>query len=104
MYAMVEIKGNQYRAEKGNLLTVQRVPSEKGDVVEFDSVLLLRDDTALKIGEPYVSGAKVKAVVEDHVRGDKVVVHKYKRRKRYKRTRGHRQELTLLRVEEITGS
>jgi large subunit ribosomal protein L21 len=104
MYAMVEIKGNQYRAEKGSLLTVQRVPSEKGDVVEFDSVLMLRDDSKLTIGEPYVSGAKVKAVVEDHVRGDKTVVHKYKRRKRYKRTRGHRQNYTVLRVEEITGA
>ncbi|MFW5742028.1 MAG: 50S ribosomal protein L21 [Spirochaetota bacterium] len=104
MYAMVEIKGNQYKAEKGGLLTVQRVASEKGDVVELDSVLMLRDDSSVKIGEPYVSGAKVKAVVEDHVRGNKVIVHKYKRRKRYKRTRGHRQDYTLLRVEEITGS
>ena len=103
MYAMVEIKGNQYKAEKGDLLTVQRVASEKGDVVEFDSVLLLRDDKNLKIGEPYIAGARVKAVVEDHVRGDKVIVHKYKRRKRYKRTRGHRQHYTVLRVEEISG-
>ena len=103
MYAMVEIKGNQYKAEKGELLTVDVVASEKGDVVEFDSVLLLRDDKNLKIGEPYIAGAKVKAVVEDHVRGDKVIVHKYKRRKRYKRTRGHRQHYTVLRVEEITG-
>ncbi len=103
MYAMVEIKGNQYKAEKGELLTVDVVASEKGDVVEFDSVLLLRDDKNLKIGEPYIAGAKVKAVVEDHVRGDKVIVHKYKRRKRYKRTRGHRQHYTVLRVEEISG-
>ncbi|HKJ85596.1 MAG TPA: 50S ribosomal protein L21 [Spirochaetia bacterium] len=103
MYAMVEIKGNQYKAEKGELLTVDVVASEKGDVVEFDSVLLLRDDKNLKIGEPYIAGARVKAVVEDHVRGDKVIVHKYKRRKRYKRTRGHRQHYTVLRVEEISG-
>jgi len=103
MYAMVEIKGNQYKAEKGDLLTVDLVDSEKGDVVEFDSVLMLRDDAGVKIGEPYVAGAKVKAVVEDHVRAAKVIVHKYKRRKRYKRTRGHRQHYSLLRVEEITG-
>ena len=103
MYAMVEIKGNQYKAEKGSLLRVDRVASEKGDVVEFDSVLLFRDDENLKIGEPYVAGARVKAVVEDHVRDDKVIVYKYKRRKRYKRTRGHRQQYTMLRVEEITG-
>ena len=104
MYAMVEIKGNQYRAEKGALLTVQRVPSEKGDVVEFDSVLLLGDAPNFTIGEPFVTGAKVKAVVEDHIRSDKVIVHKYKRRKRYRRTRGHRQQYTVLRVEEIVGA
>lgn len=102
MYAMVEIKGNQYKAQKGDLLTVDTIASEKGDVVEFDNVLLVRDEGTLKIGEPYVSGAKVKAVVEDHVRGDKVLVFKYKRRKRYRRTKGHRQGYTVLRVEEIT--
>lgn len=104
MYAMVEIKGGQYRAEKGGLLTVQRVPSEQGDVVEFDTVLLLRDDAKVVIGEPYVAGARVKAVVQEQKRGDKVIVHKYKRRKRYRRTRGHRQHFTVLRVEEITSS
>lgn len=104
MYAMVEITGNQYKAEKGARLTVNRMPSEKGDVVQIDRVLMLRGDAGVTIGEPYVSGASVKAVVEDHVRGDKVLVHKYKRRKRYKRTRGHRQDFTVLRVEEITGA
>ena len=101
MYAMVEIKGSQYKAEKGSLLTVDRVPSEKGDVVEFDSVLMIRDDKNLKIGEPFVTGAKVKAVVEDHVRGDKVVVFKYKRRKRYRRKQGHRQPYTAIRIDGI---
>lgn len=104
MYAMVEITGNQYKAEKGARLTVNRMPSEKGDVVEFDRVLMVRSDADVTIGEPYVKGASVKAVVEDHVRGDKVLVHKYKRRKRYKRTRGHRQDYTVLRVEEIAGA
>lgn len=102
MYAMVEIKGNQYRAEKGDKLTVERVASEEGDVVEFDSVLMVRDDKNITIGEPYVAGASVKAVVEEHVRGDKILVYKYKRRKRYKRLRGHRQDYTVLRVEEIS--
>lgn len=103
MYAMVEIQGAQYKAEKGARLTVQKVPSEKGDVMEFEKVLLLRDEKAVKIGEPYVKGARVKAVVEDHIRGDKVTVFKYKRRKRYRRTRGHTQSYSVLRVEEITG-
>lgn len=103
MYAMVEIQGSQYKAEKGVRLTVQKVGTEKGDVMEFDTVLLLRDDKKVKVGEPYVKGAAVKAVVEDHIRGDKITVFKYKRRKRYRRKRGHRQDYSVLRVEEITG-
>ena len=103
MYAMVEIQGSQYKAEKGARLTVQKVASEKGDVMEFDKVLLLRDEKNVKVGEPYVKGAAVKAVVEDHIRGDKITVFKYKKRKRYRRTRGHRQNYSILRVEEITG-
>lgn len=103
MYAMVEIQGSQYRAEKGARLTVQRVASDKGAVMEFDKVLLLRSDKDVRIGEPYIKGAAVKTVVEDHVRGNKITVFKYKRRKRYRRTRGHRQSYSVLRVEEITG-
>jgi len=103
MYAMVEIQGSQYKAEKGARLTVQRLESDKGAVVEFDKVLLLRSDKDVKVGAPYVKGAAVKTVVEDHVRGSKVIVFKYKRRKRYRRTRGHRQAYSILRVEEITG-
>jgi len=103
MYAMVEIQGSQYKAEKGVRLTVQKVGTEKGDVMEFDTVLLLRDDKKIKVGEPYVKGATVKTVVEDHIRGDKITVFKYKKRKRYRRTRGHRQNYSVLRVEEITG-
>ena len=103
MYAMVEIQGSQYKAEKGARLTVQKVASEKGDVMEFDKVLLLRDEKNVKVGEPYVKGAAVKAVVEDHIRGDKITVFKYKKRKRYRRKRGHRQNYSILRVEEITG-
>lgn len=102
MYAMVEIQGGQYKAEKGVQLRVERVAAEKGNVVEFDKVLLLRDEKKITVGEPYVNGARVKTVVEDHVRGNKITVFKYKRRKRYRRTRGHRQNYTILRVEEIT--
>ena len=103
MYAMVEIQGAQFKAEKGARLTVQKVATEKGEVMEFDKVLLLRDDKNVKIGEPYVKGATVKTVVEEHIRGDKIIVFKYKKRKRYRRRRGHRQDYSVLRVEEITG-
>ena len=103
MYAMVEIQGAQYKAEKGARLKVQKVANEKGEVMEFKTVLLLRDDKKVKIGAPYVKGAAVKTVVEDHGRGDKIIVFKYKRRKRYRRRNGHRQNYSVLRVEEITG-
>lgn len=101
MYAFVEIQGGQYKAEQGALLRVEKVATEKGEVVELEKVLMVRSDDAVKVGQPYVDGAVVKAVVEDHVRGDKVLIHKYKRRKRYKRTRGHRQQYSLLRIREI---
>ncbi len=103
MYAMVEIQGAQYKAEKGARLTVQKVAADKGEVIEFDTVLLLRDDKKVKIGEPYVKGASVKTVVEDHIRGNKIIVFKYKKRKRYRRRKGHRQNYSVLRVAEITG-
>ena len=103
MYALVEIKGKQYKAEKGSLLKVDRFETEAGEQVEFDSVLLVSDDKKVQVGQPYVKGVKVKAVVEEHGKDKKIVVFKYKRRKNYRRTRGHRQQFSLLRIKEITG-
>jgi len=103
MYAMVEIQGAQYKAEKGARLKVQKVAKEKGEVMEFDTVLMLRDEKKVQVGEPYVKGAAVKTVVEEHGRDGKIIVFKYKKRKRYRRRRGHRQDYSVLRVEEITG-
>jgi large subunit ribosomal protein L21 len=104
MYAVIEIQGSQYKAEKGAVLTVDRMSESEGDKVVFDKVLMLRDDKKVKIGEPFVKGATVKGVVEEHTRGPKVIVRKYKRRKRYKRTRGHRQQYSQVRIEEISAS
>ena len=104
MYALVEIKGKQYKAEKGALLKVARFESEAGKELEFDSVLLVSDDEKVQVGQPYVKGVKVKALVEEHGRDRKILVFKYKRRKNYRRTRGHRQHFTLLRVQDITGA
>ncbi len=103
MYALVEIKGKQYKAEKGNTLKVDRIEGVKGDTVEFDSVLMVHDDNGVKIGTPYVDGAKVSSIVEEQGRDRKVVVYKYKKRKNYRRKRGHRQAFTLLRVDNIVG-
>ena len=104
MYALVEIKGKQYKATEGSLLKVDRFDSDPGRQVEFDSVLMVSDDKKVKVGQPYVKGAKVVAVVEEHGRDRKILVFKYKRRKNYRRTRGHRQHFSLLRIKEITGA
>jgi large subunit ribosomal protein L21 len=102
MYAVVEIKGKQYKAEEGDLLKVDHIDGEDGDLVEFDSVLMVRgDDEKVSVGSPYVKGVKLKGVVEDHGRERKIVVYKYKRRKGYRRRRGHRRQYSLLRVKEI---
>lgn len=103
MYAMVEIKGKQYKATEGALLKVDRVAGDTGDVVEFDSVLMVRNDEDVKVGSPYVDGAKVKAVIEEQGRGKKITVLKFKRRKNYSRKYGHRQAYSALRVKEIAG-
>lgn len=101
MYAVVEINGKQYRAEKGAVLKVDRIAAEKGAALSMDKVLLVSGDK-VSVGSPYVAGATVKAVVQDEVKGDKIVVFKYKPKKDYRRTRGHRQLYTLLKIEEIT--
>lgn len=102
MYAVVEVNGKQYRAEKGATLKVDRFDAEKGALLSLDKVLLLSGDE-VKVGLPYVSGAVVKTTVQDEVKGDKVIVFKYKPKKDYRRTRGHRQRYTLLKVDEILG-
>ncbi|MDX9801419.1 MAG: 50S ribosomal protein L21 [Spirochaetia bacterium] len=105
MYALVEIKGKQYKAEKGSVLRIDRVELEKGNELEFDKVLMLRGDKDdIKIGMPYLEGVKVQAVVEDQIRDKKVVVFKYKKRKNYRRTKGHKQPYTMIKVSEITGA
>ena len=103
MYALVEIKGKQYKAEKGSLLEVDKIEGEKGDSVEFDSVLMLSGDD-VKVGTPYVEGAKVKVTLEEQTKGKKVKIFKYKRRKNYSLRKGHRQQYTKVRVEEIIGA
>lgn len=103
MYALVEIKGRQYRAEKGSVLRVDYFSQDKGASLEFDSVLLVSGDKDVKVGAPYVAGAKVKATIENHTKGDKVMVYKYKRRKSYHKMIGHRQNYTLIKIQDITG-
>ena len=103
MYALVEIKGKQYKVEQGSVLTIDRVGEEKGSRLEFPSVLMVSDGQSVKIGTPYLAGASVSAVVEEHVRAPKVLIGKFKKRKNYRRKQGHRQPHTVVKVESIQG-
>jgi large subunit ribosomal protein L21 len=103
MYALVEIKGKQYKVEQGTLLTIDRVAEEKGSRVEYPSVLMVSDGASVKIGTPYLQGASVSVVVEDHVRAKKVLIGKFKKRKNYHRKQGHRQAHSVVKVESIQG-
>ena len=102
MYAIIEAGGRQWRVQPGTQLAVHRVGSAVGAVHVFDRVLLARDDGTLKIGQPYVAGAKVLCEVLEQTRGPKVISYKFRRRENYRRIRGHRQELTKLLVKEIS--
>jgi large subunit ribosomal protein L21 len=101
MYAVVETGGKQYRVARGGVIAVERLPGSVGDVVELSRVLLVGDGEQIKVGTPMVSGAKVRATILGQVRGPKITVFKFRRRRKYRRKTGHRQELTRLRVEEI---
>ena len=101
MYALVEYKGKQYKAEKGAVLSVDKLDAEKGAKSDVDTVLLVSDGDKISVGAPYVKGAKVQIVVEDSFRDKKVLVFKYKSKKDYHRLIGHRQNYTNVRVEDI---
>jgi len=103
MYAIVEIAGQQFKVEKDKKLFVHRLDAAEGDSVDFDKVLLIDNDGNINIGAPVVEGAKVTAKVIEHVKGDKVLVFKKKRRKSYQKLNGHRQQLTKVQIENIVG-
>lgn len=101
MYAIVNIAGQQLLVEPNKQYFVHRLAGKEGDVVEFHEVLLLKQGDTIRVGSPYVEGAMVKAKIVEHVKGDKVLVFKKKRRKGYKKLRGHRQFLTKIAVETV---
>jgi large subunit ribosomal protein L21 len=101
MYAIVEIAGQQFKVEKDKKIYVHRLPQEEGTGVEFDRVLLVDNEGAITVGAPVVDGAKVSATVLKHLKGDKVIVFKKKRRKGYRKKNGHRQFLTQIQINEV---
>jgi large subunit ribosomal protein L21 len=102
MYAIVEIAGQQFKVSKDQKIFVHRQEGEVGDKLSFDKVYLLDDETNINVGMPVVAGASVGASIVSHVRGDKVLIFKKKRRKGYQKLNGHRQDFTQILVENIT--
>lgn len=101
MYAIVEIAGQQFKVEKDQKVYVHRLQHEEGASVQFDKVMLLDNGSSVTVGLPTVSGASVKAKVLTHLKGDKVIVFKKKRRKGYRKLNGHRQCFTQIQIEAI---
>jgi large subunit ribosomal protein L21 len=101
MYAIVEIAGQQFKVEKGQQIYTHRLAEEEGKTVSFDKVYLIDNDGDVKIGTPTIDNAKVSAKVIAHLKGDKVIVFKKKRRKGYRVKNGHRQYLTKIEIENI---
>ncbi|TAF33487.1 MAG: 50S ribosomal protein L21 [Cytophagales bacterium] len=103
MYAIVEIAGQQFKVEKDRFIYTHQLAGNEGDSISFDKVLLIDNGGAVRVGAPTVSGAKVEGKILSHVRGDKVIVFKKKRRKGYQKSNGHRQCFTKIQIDAIIG-
>jgi large subunit ribosomal protein L21 len=101
VYAVIKSGGKQYRVAEGEVVRVEELGIDSGSEVEFRDVLLVRTDDQTLIGQPLVEGASVKGVVQEVGQGEKVLVFKYKKKKQYRRTRGHRQHYSAVRIEKI---
>ncbi len=104
MYAVIHTGGKQYRVAKNDVIQVEKLPGAAGETIELDRVLMLGDGAEATIGAPLVDGALVSATILEQMRGPKIIVFKKKRRKNYRRTKGHRQDLTVLRITDIVAA
>ena len=103
MYAVVKTGGKQYKVAPGEKLKVEQIPADVGAEVILDQVLMVGDGDAVRVGQPTLAGATVKAIVLAHGRGEKIRIFKMRRRKHYQKHQGHRQNYTELRIESIVG-
>ncbi len=101
MYAVIKTGGKQYRVEQGDTLAIERLDGDPGTKVNFGEVLLVGSESATKIGRPLIAGASVGATIVEQGRAKKIVVFKFRRRKNYKRKKGHRQYFTRVRIDSI---
>ncbi len=102
MYAVVATGGKQYKVQEGEILRVEKLAGEVGSEVAFDQVLMLSDGENITIGQPVLEGAVVKGHIVEQGKNKKIIVFKYKRRKRYRRKHGHRQPFTAVKIDSIT--
>lgn len=103
MYALIETGGKQQRVSEGDIISIEKILGDPGASVEFDKILAVGSGEDIVIGRPYVENARVIASIVSQERGDKVIVFKKKRRKNYRRTKGHRQYLTRVKIMEVRG-
>ena len=101
MYAIIESCGRQYKVSEGDVVFFEKLDVEEGKKVTFDSVVLVSDDKKVEVGAPYVKGVKVEGKVVAHGKGKKIIVYKYKAKKNYRRTQGHRQPYTKVEITKI---
>ena len=101
MYAVLKSGGKQYRVEEGQVLRLEKLPGDVGSAVNFDQILMIGDGGNIQVGQPLVDGASVQGHIVDQGRGKKILVFKYKRRKRYRRKQGHRQQFTAIQIDTI---
>lgn len=101
MYAVIATGGKQHKVQENDVLSVERIPGEAGAKIEFTEVLAMGEGADLKMGTPMIAGAKVEAEIVEQYRGPKLIVFKMKRRKGYRKCKGHRQELTKIKILSI---
>jgi large subunit ribosomal protein L21 len=101
MYAIIETGGKQYKVQAGDVLFIEKLNANEGDSITFDRVLAVSNEGGLTTGSPLLAGASVTGKVEKHVKGEKIIVFKYKAKKNYKRKQGHRQPYTKVTIENI---
>lgn len=101
MFAIIETGGKQYRVSEGDVIRVEKLSAAEGEKVVIDKVLAVGEGDNLKVGDPYISGAKVTANLDKHGKGKKIIVFKYKPKKNYRRKQGHRQPYSQIKIEKI---
>jgi large subunit ribosomal protein L21 len=102
MYAIVEIAGQQFKVENDRFVYVHKLPKEVGSEISFDKILLIENNGTINVGTPTVSGASINAKILEHIKGERIVVFKKKRRKGYKKRNGHRQEFSKVLISNIS--